>query len=269
MVLTNPNIPLTTFLPPFNFPGSSANLLITNDFKGLTSSIFFLRVNKWSYHLLTSLLSQDTYHPGASSHTNIDIADQAALASLLDEFPHLRRGVVYLPQRWFNAYTLGLRESHSGEIVGHTVDQVGKDAVWKPGDLHIHFSDDTEYTQMREVLALASAHIPAWERSAAETGLEAEVKSFWVEERKRAEERREEARKEEEVKRKIQAAETQAKWKKMQDEAKARQEKLAADRLRQGLAEKRLQEIRDRAREKWRGAGYGDVRPPPKIVLEV
>lgn len=82
VLVTNPNIPLETFLPPVE-GFEHINMIITEDAYMLNSGTFFVRVNSWSIQFLADVLAITTYR--SDKHPNPDCPDQRAFVDVLRE----------------------------------------------------------------------------------------------------------------------------------------------------------------------------------------
>ncbi|KAI9660515.1 MAG: hypothetical protein M1821_009866 [Bathelium mastoideum] len=107
VILLNPNIPLSIFLPPSSL--TDINLLVTKDRTGLSPSAFFLRVSEDSMRLLVSILAQPALDPDETSKAYAK--DQELFQKVAHSDEH-RRGMLYTPRPWFNA---AQRRAHPGD----------------------------------------------------------------------------------------------------------------------------------------------------------
>jgi len=231
IVITNPNIALDTFLPPPSFDDTTSNLLITNDLNGLTSPIFLLRVNTWSYDLLTTVLGMRNITP--DDHVAPPKHVQEAISIVVNETQNFSANVSYLPQRWINSYTKGLLDPIDGQIHGFTSQQL-QESAWQPGDLHLRLPGDG-MKQMGEVLNLAAKKMPGWDISANASGLVGRVSTFWFDEARKLEVAKEARQREAEEKERLLLAVMHEKAEKEELRMKQHQE-LMAQRNMEGIA---------------------------------
>ncbi|KAI9707424.1 MAG: hypothetical protein M1836_000385 [Candelina mexicana] len=163
-VITNPNIPISLFLPPspaFNH----IHILVTNDWNGLNNGVFPVRVHPWSVELFAAVVAFRIYRP----NFQMKFRDQTALEELLKE-PHFKDNVAHLPQRWFNAYR--------GGGLGETTQPYQS----RRGDLLVHFAGTPDRdTVMGEWMDLAEMHQPEWEIDLVHSSYPGEVKEYWAE----------------------------------------------------------------------------------------
>ena len=101
-VLTNSEVPWTTFLPPSNSVFNEINMLVTADKNGFNAGVFLLRVCEWSLDLLSDTIALPRLH-----QTEVDFffKEQAALRDRFDT-PERIKHRLYVPQHWFNPYDL-------------------------------------------------------------------------------------------------------------------------------------------------------------------
>lgn len=159
----NPNVPLEIFLPPATFP--HIHLLVTADPHGLNNGVFFIKVHSWSVELISAVVAFRFYNP----ETELQYRDQSALVEVLTG-KHFRNNVLYLPQRWFNAYQQALEPTeaiHPFQL--------------QRGDLLVHFPGVPDRDdRMRFYLEKAERHLPEWELDLVRTIYPTEVKDFWA-----------------------------------------------------------------------------------------
>jgi len=110
---------------------------------------------------LSAVLAFHTYNPDVP----LKYTEQSGLEKvmLLEEF---RDSVVYMPQRWFNAFPTGRR----------------KDAAHKAGDLLIHFAsnrDGSRLDRMTKWMDIIDQHLPEWEVPLEQSSLPGDVRKFW------------------------------------------------------------------------------------------
>ncbi|KAF2216898.1 glycosyltransferase family 34 protein [Cercospora zeae-maydis SCOH1-5] len=90
VVLTNAYVPLDIFLPPGkNF--SHVNALVTRDWTGLSSDVFFLRVNEWSTRYLSSVMSFYENQPDLQLQNGSDRRAQQYVSSHVSCAVQIRR----------------------------------------------------------------------------------------------------------------------------------------------------------------------------------
>ncbi len=146
----NQEIPLEIFEPPSDF--SHKNWLAGKDQNGLNAGAFLLRVNQWSFNLLTRTITYKLYHP----EQDYTFEEQSVLAWLTEDADEFKDGSIYVPRTWFNAYR-------------HEV---------KPGQLLCHFpAPENKWHISTWLKALKSE--PGYDRPVAETSYLEEIKRFW------------------------------------------------------------------------------------------
>lgn len=177
-VIMNPNIPLEIFLPPPAFP--HIHLLVTADPHGLNNGVFFIRVHSWSVELISAVIAFPYYNPD----TELQYRDQSALVEVLKE-KHFEKNVLYLPQRWFNAYQQALNPTEA--IYPFQLQR---------GDLLVHFPGVPDRgDRMRFYLEKAERHLPEWELDLIHTSYPTDVEEFWAKQQVALEAQRSELRK--------------------------------------------------------------------------
>ena len=174
-ITVNPSIPLDIFLPPSDMKEAvNVHMLATKDDAGLNSGVFFLRVSPWSVRFLTTCLAVSVT---ASPYEDLGWSyDQTAMARLLEEDEEFKRGVVWQPRKWYNAY--GTEEIYGlGENMEYDPD-AGKD---RGRVLNMHFpgmSDDHRIPLMEEWLQRLEDE-GGWDVPPMESGLLEEIEDFW------------------------------------------------------------------------------------------
>lgn len=123
-MILNDEIKLESFLPPsheaWNSNDTDVHVLMSRDHRGWNNGAFLIRVHPWSLNYLIRSYTWPDYHAGFESF------EQTAMARLYEEFEDVRRHVVRVPMKWFNAYP-------SGRSVYVATDQ----------DLQVHFPGTT------------------------------------------------------------------------------------------------------------------------------
>lgn len=97
VVLTNPNIELSAFIPPED--QDNIHFIITSDHNGFNAGVFLIRVHPWS---LTLMMRANTYNY-FSDGKKLRFADQSAIRNVLME-GHEEEHYIVVPQTWFNSY---------------------------------------------------------------------------------------------------------------------------------------------------------------------
>ena len=176
-IIMNPNVPLEIFLPPPAF--SHIHLLVTADPHGLNNGVFFIKVHSWSVELISAVVAYQYFHP----ETELQYRDQSALVEVLKE-KHFQGPVLYLPQRWFNAYQQALDPTeaiHPFQL--------------QRGDLLVHFPGVPDRgDRMIFYLEKAERHLPEWELDLVRTSYPTDIKDFWAEQQLALEAQRSELR---------------------------------------------------------------------------
>ncbi|GFG13353.1 glycosyltransferase 6 [Aspergillus udagawae] len=169
-VLMNPDMPLETFLPPPEL--SNAHLLVSRDWNGLHSGVFFLRVHPWSVELLSAAIA----YPVVKPDVQLIWFEQSAISNVLAENEYFALSTVYCPLRWFNAYT---RHPNGIDINPDTPLHLQV----HPGDLLVHFPGTPKANLTRTLtpyLEIAESHSRDWEVPLEETRYVEETKRFWT-----------------------------------------------------------------------------------------
>jgi hypothetical protein len=165
----NPNIPISIFLPPGDLDVthfSNIHILVTTDMNGLNNGVFPIRVHPWSVELMSAVVAFTTYRPDF----HLTFRDQSALDEMLKE-PRFRENVLYLPQRWFNAYQGELNET------------LGPFQM-RRGDFLVHFAGvPNRDERMRIWMERAERHLPEWEIDLIHTSYPTETHEYWEERR--------------------------------------------------------------------------------------
>lgn len=105
--------------------------MISKDWNGLNSGVFFLRVNSWSIGFLISVLAFRYYNPD----TSLLFSEQSAMEIVLQDAQY-RHNVEFVPQRWFNPYAQTTPEDfESREDITEL-----EDWAVRRGDFLIHFA---------------------------------------------------------------------------------------------------------------------------------
>lgn len=161
----NPNVPLEIFLPPPAFP--HIHLLVTADPHGLNNGVFFIKVHSWSVELISAVIAFPYFNP----QTELQYRDQSALVEVLKE-KHFKNNILYLPQRWFNAYQQALDPTET--ILPFQLQR---------GDLLVHFPGIPDRgDRMSFYLEKADRHLPEWELDLSQTSYPTDVAEFWAKE---------------------------------------------------------------------------------------
>jgi hypothetical protein len=166
----NPDMPLETFLPPAEL--SNAHLLVSRDWNGLHSGVFFLRVHPWSVKLLSAAIAYPVVKPGVQ----LIWFEQSAISNVLAENEYFARSTVYCPLRWFNAYT---RHPNGIDINPDTPLHLQV----HPGDLLVHFPGTPKANLTRTLtpyLEIAESHSRDWEVPLEQTRYVEETQRFWM-----------------------------------------------------------------------------------------
>lgn len=189
IVLLNPHIPLSLFLPPTANTAKWNHLraIVTQDHKGLNTGVFALKVDKWSVNLLAATLSFRLSFPNIKLKYN----DQSAMEFWLqsDQF---RNQTMHVPQRWINAYAGQRGGGGEGAVDrNNTVADPAKPRTGmelahavREGDLAVHFAGGGEHRAPRMLpwLDAAVQRLASWEVPLGQTGLEEEVRKWWEKE---------------------------------------------------------------------------------------
>jgi len=96
VILTNPTIRLEAYLPE----DENVHFVAAADKNGLNAGVFLLRVNSWSYNLMTKVLAYPDYH----KDDFIRFAEQTAINNLLSSEEETEHYVI-VPRSWFNQYS--------------------------------------------------------------------------------------------------------------------------------------------------------------------
>ena len=149
VIVLNPQIPLSIFLPPKDF--NHAHFLGTHHEDGLDGGVFFLRVHEWSVRMLIEVLSVPQ-HEG-----------QKALEKILRSDAY-RHHVFYQPRRWYGAYELS---------PGGFQD--------KRGDMFVHFHDlgGDKWRNMEDTLARTSDAKKSWSVPLKQTTYTTRIRDYW------------------------------------------------------------------------------------------
>ena len=173
----NPNVPLESFLPPPAF--SHIHLLVTADPHGLNNGVFFIKVHSWSVELISAVVAYPYFHP----ETELQYRDQSALVEVLRE-KHFQNHVLYLPQRWFNAYQQALDPTEAIQPF-----------QLQRGDLLVHFPGVPDRgDRMIFYLEKAERHLPEWELDLVRTSYPTDIEDFWAKQQLALEAQRSELR---------------------------------------------------------------------------
>ncbi|QIW96704.1 hypothetical protein AMS68_002222 [Peltaster fructicola] len=162
-ILLNPHIPIEAFLPPAGSEFEHVHLLYSNDWNGLNSGVFPIRVNKWSAELLSAILAFRYYRPDEP----LTFREQSAMDIVMKE-PKFSKNIVQLPQRWFNAY-MG---EHNETLAPHQI---------RRGDMLVHFAGVIERDKFMAIwLDRAEEHMDDWEIPYKSTSYPQEIRDFWA-----------------------------------------------------------------------------------------
>lgn len=169
LVLINPSIPLSLFLPPQHaFP--NAMYIGNKDHNGLNTGTFFLRVHPWSVKMLTKTMAFPLIHPETDLHTSVD---QEAMKIIFrgdspedansPEVGTSRGEVLYQPRVWYNTY-----EFHHGY-------------EGRPGNLLVHFPglEDDRWKHMSDWLDVLETKQADWDIPLRNTSYPQDVGAYW------------------------------------------------------------------------------------------
>lgn len=108
ILILNPSIPLTLFLPPED-RHPSATILANQDHNGLNAGVFFWRVTPRLVAFLTALLS---YEPTIYADMGRHPSDQHLTGYALQQSDQVdfAAGFYEIPQNWLNGYFLPTKE---------------------------------------------------------------------------------------------------------------------------------------------------------------
>ncbi|UZJ55626.1 hypothetical protein CBS101457_004946 [Exobasidium rhododendri] len=155
-VIMNPTIDLATFLPGPEFK-DDIHLLVTNDHNGLNNGVFFVRVNAWAVELFSGIIGINKVNP----QLKLDHEDQGAMENIITMTEFFRSKTTVVPRTWMNAYV------YDQDLT-----------VFKPGYLLVHAVADSK-VKLPELVRTAARHLRQYEPTPEESGLKAEVASFW------------------------------------------------------------------------------------------
>ncbi|KAI9890685.1 MAG: hypothetical protein M1814_003754 [Vezdaea aestivalis] len=127
-VVLNPSIPLEMFHPPPAL--DDITILVANDFNGLNFGAFGLRVCPEAVTMMAAIIAYRFYRPDAS----MTYHEQSAMSAILGE-EMFWDSVIFVPQRWFNAYrphaTQPTAEVRSGDFLVHLAGVGGREGALK------------------------------------------------------------------------------------------------------------------------------------------
>lgn len=98
-VLTNDEIPWTTFLPPSTTIFQGIHLLVTTDENGFNAGVFLIRVCEWSIDLLADAIAFPRLH----ADVQLVFKEQDALRDRFN-VEDRKNHRLYVPRHWFNPY---------------------------------------------------------------------------------------------------------------------------------------------------------------------
>lgn len=228
----NPYTPLDVFLPPSDDPElEPMNFFMAQNWDGLNSGAFGIRVCPWSASLMSAVLAYPIYEDERMQKDRF--RDQSAFQFLLEHddsplrrsFSKGREHYAVPPMRWFNALPVNnafdKNKPGLGWLFGHKMEGAlfdngttevfddgteGKIQPWKimRGDMIVHFAGTTaggtRDSWMGRWLERAEALLPEWADEGAAERIRGEADEFWKTTSKRVKEER------------IVAEEKQAKW---------------------------------------------------------
>jgi hypothetical protein len=161
-LVINPLIPVEAFLPPAHLGG--INLLVTENWNGLNSGVFLLRVSAWSVDFLTNILSHLSFKPDE----DLPFAEKSAMERMIQD-PRYASACIYVPPRWFNSYPRDEDESWTNKY-----------PVQK-GDMMLRFAGVSE--DRPRMISAFYDHVVSdreeWEVPLSETTLPEEIAGFW------------------------------------------------------------------------------------------
>jgi len=154
-VILNHCMPLHIFLPP----QETTNIIISNDFNGLNNGVFGIRVCEWSVRLLSPILGYRELRPDE----DLPFTKQSAMEKVLQD-DNFKEGVVYYPQRWFNAYPTSKE----------------KDYTVRDADLLVHFAGvGDRLEQISKWIQRVDAEPDTWALNYRVTAIPEEIFDFW------------------------------------------------------------------------------------------
>lgn len=168
----NLDMPLEVFLPPPSLP--DIHLLLSKDWNGINNGNFFVRVNKWSADLFSSVIG----YPLLDEDADLPWRDQTALGNVLDDHEYFGNSAVYCPPRWFNPF----KHSDDGEVEPTT--DLPDFRIFHPGDLLVHFAGEPRVGLdqiMAPWVAVSNEERPAWNIPVEHSRYPNETASFWEE----------------------------------------------------------------------------------------
>ncbi len=206
--MTNPEIPLETFLPPARLNLSDVHLLLASNWDGLNSGAFAIRVHPWSVSLLSAVLAYPIYQRPLLQTDRF--RDQSAFQWLLNvdnpqsplanlplrgrdrwvEVPHALVQLVPLQQRLHPDGRLALQPQHDRRPVREGTLELYQDGMgglvqpWKVmrGDMIVHFagSNGVRDSWMGPWLDRVEANLPEWRNATKAGDLAKDVDAFWA-----------------------------------------------------------------------------------------
>lgn len=168
----NLGLPLETFLPPPDV--TDVHLIISEDWNGINSGNFLIRVHPWSVEFLTAALA----YPKILPYADLPWKEQTAMKKLLDESDEFAGNAAYCPSRWFNPY----RSSKDGE--GPPTEGLSDDMMVHRGDLQVHFPGYDKWKlaeAMDPYIAISQQEKWEWNIPVEMTGYIEETALFWKE----------------------------------------------------------------------------------------
>ncbi|CAK1358020.1 unnamed protein product [Cercospora beticola] len=190
VILMNAYIPLDIFLP-HGKNLSHINALVTRDWAGLNSDVFFLRVNEWSTRYLSSIMSYYENQPRLQFERGSDRrAQQYVTGHLL-----YRNQTMLLPARWFNSVEPVVSSTDDSNIAKPqlTAQNVTQDSfreapglesqyrdnVFQPGDVMLKISEDKKKNEVLDLVKAAKKEEAGYLVSPDRLEILEEIQRFW------------------------------------------------------------------------------------------
>lgn len=128
-LILNDRIELESFLPPdlpeLQQDEQQVHVLMARDHRGWNNGVFFIRVHPWSLAYLLRTYFFPDFYPRFRSF------EQSAMARLYEGYEDVRKHMVNVPMRWFNAYPSGKDVYNARQV-----------------DFQIHFPGDANKNMM-------------------------------------------------------------------------------------------------------------------------
>lgn len=155
----NQEVPLEVFIPPSDF--EHIHYIAGRDWNGLNAGVLIFRISQWTFNLLSRTMTYKHYHP----NENYVFEEQAVFALLTEKEDEFKKGMIYVPRNWFNAYFYLLNEA-------------------KPGLLLTHFPHPDYKWHIIEWLKILKSDkngkaAPVYNKPLDKTDYPAEIKRFW------------------------------------------------------------------------------------------